>query len=230
MGEINRIRCSVLTPTYIEATNIEDAWFQGLSQILKKGNIYKNDLGSFVGLKRKELDYVTLHIQHPATRPLHILNSPLLFNSPCSSSDPIEQYFIDLLDSKKELNQDYTYGTYISAQIYTLIDKLKKYPNTNQTYITIGSFTDNRLKHPPCLRGIDCKIKNNKLHFVIYFRSWDVWGALVINLGGLQLLKEWMAFEIGVEDGEIIAASKGLHLYEYNWEEAKKYINQGKDD
>jgi thymidylate synthase len=30
-----------------------------------------------------------------------------------------------------------------------------------------------------------------------------------------------MAGEIGVEDGEIIAMSKGLHLYEYSWELAK---------
>jgi thymidylate synthase len=30
-----------------------------------------------------------------------------------------------------------------------------------------------------------------------------------------------MASEIGVEDGEIIAMSKGMHLYEYSWELAK---------
>jgi thymidylate synthase len=30
-----------------------------------------------------------------------------------------------------------------------------------------------------------------------------------------------MAEEIGVEDGEIIASSKGLHLYDYIWELAK---------
>jgi len=31
-----------------------------------------------------------------------------------------------------------------------------------------------------------------------------------------------MAEEIGVEDGEIIAISKGLHLYDYTWEWAKQ--------
>jgi len=31
-------------------------------------------------------------------------------------------------------------------------------------------------------------------------------------------LKEYMAGEIGVSDGELIASSKGLHLYEYSWE------------
>jgi thymidylate synthase len=35
-----------------------------------------------------------------------------------------------------------------------------------------------------------------------------------------------MAQEIGVEDGEIIAVSKGLHLYEYSWELAKLRTNK----
>jgi thymidylate synthase len=33
----------------------------------------------------------------------------------------------------------------------------------------------------------------------------------------MQLLKEYVASEIGVEDGELIALSKGLHLYDYTW-------------
>jgi thymidylate synthase len=40
-------------------------------------------------------------------------------------------------------------------------------------------------------------------------------------LAGLQLLKEYMAKEIGVDDGEIIASSKGLHLYHDCWDLAK---------
>ena len=35
------------------------------------------------------------------------------------------------------------------------------------------------------------------------------------NLAGIQNLKEYMAGEIGVEDGEMIVESKGLHLYGY---------------
>jgi thymidylate synthase len=38
------------------------------------------------------------------------------------------------------------------------------------------------------------------------------------------MLKEYMALSIGVEDGEIIDASKGLHLYDYVWELAKLRI------
>jgi thymidylate synthase len=41
------------------------------------------------------------------------------------------------------------------------------------------------------------------------------------NLAGIQNLKEYMAAEIGVDDGEMIVESKGLHLYGYAEELAK---------
>ncbi|PIQ89232.1 MAG: hypothetical protein COV72_04140, partial [Candidatus Omnitrophica bacterium CG11_big_fil_rev_8_21_14_0_20_42_13] len=64
------------------------------------------------------------------------------------------------------------------------------------------------------------------LHFILYFRSWDLWGGFPSNCGGLQLVKNYMAEEIGVGDGEIIAVSKGLHLYDYSWELAKIRTNK----
>jgi thymidylate synthase len=41
------------------------------------------------------------------------------------------------------------------------------------------------------------------------------------NLGAIQKLKEWMAEEIGVGDGEMMACSKGLHLYDHCWSYAE---------
>jgi thymidylate synthase len=86
--------------------------------------------------------------------------------------------------------------------------------------------SDIKLADPPCLRLIDTRVRYGKLHFILYFRSWDLWGGFPSNLGGLQLVKQYMAEEIGVDDGEIIAASKGLHLYEYAWELAKIRTNK----
>jgi thymidylate synthase len=40
-------------------------------------------------------------------------------------------------------------------------------------------------------------------------------------------MKEYMASEIGVEDGEIIASSKGLHLYDYAVPLAKIRLMRG---
>jgi len=39
-----------------------------------------------------------------------------------------------------------------------------------------------------------------------------------------DLLKEYIAREIGVEDGEFHAFSKGLHLYEHAWDLAKMVL------
>jgi len=66
-----------------------------------------------------------------------------------------------------------------------------------------------------CLRGIDTWIEDNKLHFWCYFRSWDLWGGFPVNLGGIQLMKEYMAGEIGVEDGSMVVSCKDLHIYEH---------------
>jgi len=101
-------------------------------------------------------------------------------------------------------------------QIEWVIDTYKKYGhNNNQMIIQIGEPTDLILLDPPCLRQIGCKILDNKLNFFINFRSWDLFGGLPANLAGIQILKEYMASEIGVEDGEMIVESKGLHLYGY---------------
>ncbi len=90
--------------------------------------------------------------------------------------------------------------------------------NTNQAVMEIGMPTDVLLEDPPCLRLIDTRIRNNTLHFIVYFRSWDLYNGFPVNLAGLQQLKKYMADEIGVRDGSIRAISKGLHLYDDMWE------------
>jgi len=106
----------------------------------------------------------------------------------------------------------------IEMMIWTY--KNKGYRN-NQMVLQVAHPTDMRLQDPPCLRLIDTRIQDGKLHFFPYFRSWDLWNGFPANLGGIQLLKEYCASEIGVEDGEIIAASKGLHVYDYVFDMAK---------
>jgi thymidylate synthase len=69
----------------------------------------------------------------------------------------------------------------------------------------------------PCLRHIQPRIIDSKLHFVVYFRSWDLWGGFPVNLGGIQTLKEAMVEEIGngLQDGSLIGISPGLHIYDH---------------
>ena len=59
------------------------------------------------------------------------------------------------------------------------------------------------------------------LIFYPYFRSWDLWAGFSANLAAIQLLKEYMAKEIGCKDGNIVAYSKGLHIYGHAFEMAE---------
>jgi len=113
-------------------------------------------------------------------------------------------------------------------QIEWIIDTYKKYgERNNQMVLQVADPSDLMLLDPPCLRSIDTRIQDNKLIFFVYFRSWDLWGGLPANLAGIQNLKEYMASEIGVEDGEMIVESKGLHLYGYAEDLAKLRCMKG---
>ena len=208
--------------TFIEARDLPDAWFQSVYAILERGREYVIDRGSNRGQKRLEFDYITVRIKYPGTRPL-IPDIPPSLGIPNPVAEGyIEDYLPYLMTSAKKPNEDYTYGQFLEPQIGEVIHMYRTEGyGTNQAYMSVGDQHSIKLNDPPCLRGIDTRVSHGKLHFILYFRSWDLWNGFPANLGGIQLLKEYMAGEIGVKDGEIIAASKGLHLYDYVWELAK---------
>lgn len=233
-----------LTPVFIDAFDLDDAWFQTLSAILDKGKVYTITRGSYQGSKRLEFDFVVVRVRKPSHQIIPIIPEGLNIPVP-TDMDYIQGYLSYLLTGSKTNTEDYTYGE-------RLVDpkvRVKEYQNgqemikelplhvnqieevirmykeegfgTNQAIMEIGMPSDIVLQDPPCLRLIDTRVRHDKLHFILYFRSWDLWGGFPSNLGGLQLVKQYMADMIGVGDGEIIAVSKGLHLYDYSWEVAK---------
>ena len=208
----------MLKPIFIEARDLPDAWFSCIWEILDNGKKYTIDRGSYVGQQRLEFDYITVHIKYPGARPL-LPDIPPAYGIPNPVADDyLDDYMPYLMTNVKMEGEDYTYGSYLYKQIDEVISMFKKDGyGTNQAYMTVGDTKSIYLNDPPCLRGIDCRISEGKLHFIIYFRSWDLFNGFPANLGAIQLLKEYMSAEIGVDDGEIIAASKGLHLYDYAW-------------
>ncbi len=204
----------------IEARDLSEAWFLCLRKALTEGYEYKIDRGSYTGQRRKELDFVVVQIRQPGIRPL----TPDVPQGvpPPTSMEYVESYLPYLMTAHKAEGEQYTYGQYLEKQIPEVIKMYKEDGyNTNQAFMTVGDEKSIVLPDPPCLRGIDTRIRDSRLNFVIYFRSWDLWAGFPSNLAAIQLLKEYMASEIGVDDGEIIAMSKGLHLYEYAWELAR---------
>lgn len=211
--------------TNVKVTSLDEAWWQCIKEVLLNGYEYTITRGSFVGEKRKELDLIVCQIEHPNIRPL-VPNVPDGVPPPTSIEYVEKEYLTYLMASIKQPDEQYTYGEYVEPQFNAICEMYKSGFNTNQATITVGDVNSAELEDPPCLKLIDTRVRYEKLHYIVYFRSWDLWGGFPSNLAGIQLMKEMMAKEIGVDDGEIIAISKGLHLYEHHWELGKIVIKE----
>jgi len=210
----------------IEARDLSEAWFLCLRKTLTEGYEYKIERGSYAGQRRKELDFVVVQVKNPGTRSL-IPDVPQGVPPP-TTMEYVESYLPYLMTAHKAEGEQYTYGQYLEEQIPQVIRMYKEDGyNTNQAFMAVGDSHSISLSDPPCLRAIDTRIRDGKLHFIVYFRSWDLWAGFPSNLAAIQLLKEYMAGEIGVGDGELIAMSKGMHLYQYAWELARVTARMG---
>lgn len=231
----------MLRPVSINARDIQDAWFMAVDAVLDQGRINIVEQGSYVGQKRWELDWVQVKIRHPyydqvsmmlPKMPEHLAHIP----PPCT-----EEYVTGYEDKNGKFvpgyvdyvmtpappakNEQYTYGQRIYPQMLKIIERYKRKDGfgSNQECIAVARPEDINLADPPCLRQIDTRIfKDEKqLHFFIYFRSWDLWNGFPANLAAIAMMQKYMADEIGVDCGEMIVTSKGLHIYDHAWDIAK---------
>ena len=211
--------------TTIEAKTLPEAWYLCIRECMDQGFVYLVERGSHVGHYRREFPSITIRIEYPGSRPL-VPEVPEGVPSP-SSMDYIENYLPYLMTGSKAKGELYTYGEDIDVQLPELLKIYKEGGfGTNQACMSIGSKESIFLEHSQCLRLIDTRVWENKLTFYVYFRSWDLWGGFPSNLAAIQILKEYVALELGVEDGELIAYSKGLHLYDHQWDVANMVLRR----
>lgn len=230
-------------PVSITARDLDDAWFQVIDGIMEHGYRYGVERGSYEGMDRIELDFATIHITDPGGGPLLPIIPDGLGIPPLADEEYVMcEYFPNyLLNDRLAPNEEYTYGQRIMwpveddllgltlPQVEWAIKMLRDSGgNTNQATIEIGRPEDITIHDhhgvgydPPCMRLIDCRVRYGKLHLIVYFRSWDAWGGFPVNMAGLELMKQWMAQEIGVGSGTLTGVSKGLHIYGHAEEVAR---------
>lgn len=193
--------------------DLDAAWKDTCRAVMESGKDYKIDRGSYVGQIRRQLPYLSLIIDHPENRPL----SPVC-EQPVTNDRAIEQYFADyLINPSVSKHEQYTYASRIAPHLETVAEMLKDSQGTNQAVIEIARPEDIGLSDPPCLRCLGWNIINERLQLSSFWRSWDVHGALPVNLGGLQLLNEMIAEWIDAKSGRLVAYSSGAHIYEHVW-------------
>ena len=225
---------------FLKAKTISDAWFQLIYNIFDHSYTQNIQRGSFEK-EQYRLQYpgIAVYIEHPSEDMVPIIPPTLGIPSPTSMAY-IEDYFANyLMDPNISENETYRYSSRIhypmpkgETQLQRAVDMLKKTPLTNQAVVEIGTPEDYDVCYgkddkldPPCLRLLDFKAVpyENSLRLTVtaYFRSWDLWAGFPSNLGGLELLKQYVAGETGLENGPTYAYSAGAHIYGYQEELAK---------
>lgn len=230
-----------MKPIHIDAKTISDAWFQLLwnifdqsyKQIIQRGSFEKEQF-------RLQYSGASLYIEHPDMDIVPCIPAALGIPSP-TTMEYIEDYFANyLMNPELSPNETYRYASRILCpmpnnmrenQLQRIIAMLKTTPLTNHAVIEIATPGDLDLCigndgkcDPPCLRLIDFKVlplEPLSLTVSVYFRSWDLWAGFPTNLGGIELLKQYVASEAGLTNGPMYAYSAGLHIYGYQEEIAR---------
>jgi hypothetical protein len=244
------------SPAMITANDHVDAWMQFMRHALEQGRRYEITSGSHAGSFRLSLDSAHAYIRYPETRPLYPLGKEGLINPVGKvvvngrEMDEIEHYFHHyvLNPHGPQPNEHYNYSEWLYPLAHLAIDYYaeKGFGNAHAV-LRVGDpfcFRDyfrpysDETSRPttPCLLGIDTRIVDGKepdtwfLVFWVNYRSWDLFSGYLTNLGGFQLLKEYMAEMISSKSGKAVkpgptfATCKDLHLYSHHIEAAKAWL------
>jgi thymidylate synthase len=227
-------------PFCLIAKTISDAWFQLIFNLFDKA--YSQDIqkGSFEN-EQYRLQYpgLAVYIEHPSTDIVPTIPPGLGIPAP-TTMEYIEDYFANyLMNPELGENETYTYASRIQhqmpnggSQLERVVDILRSTPQTNQAVIEIATPEDLDVCYgkdgkldPPCLRLLDFKAISSHdallLTVSVYFRSWDLWAGFPTNLGGIELLKQFVASEASLQNGPMYAYSAGAHIYGYQEEIAR---------
>ena len=218
----------------IEVNQIADGWVTLVKKIMEEGKEINDERGSLT----KEVLNTLVTIKNP------------LGNQKSKNNDENDM-FEDIkiptgyfwrgeklkIYSEQFISDDkqgfvYTYGNRLRAhfegidQIQVAIDRLKNCTESRRSIsVTWDPTTDTKVDEVPCMILVDLKIRDGKLYTTGLWRSHDVYGAWFPNAVGLTYLAKYAADQLGVEVGDISIHSISAHIYEVNFDDAKKTLS-----
>ena len=147
----------------------------------------------------------------------------------------IDKYKDIFLNPQKDPNISYTYGERMFAYKDTekdivnqveesIIRRLKEDPKTRKAYATtviprIDTYSDNQ----PCMVGLQALMGDEgKINCIATFRSHDIYKSALPNAFGLYALQQYICTKAEVPQGALTIVSQSAHIYEQDFDEAKK--------
>lgn len=221
----------------LRGQTVLDAWQQTVFHIMRYGVVK----GTQYGMEQRELPAVQWVVENeqdlfphdtPEDWPTELRETIGVTKA------AIEEYHNVFLSGETKEGVAYTYGSRLrdwkvegkdgtTDQVVTsLIGNLKNSPDSRRAAATtLIPNVDSTAKSPPCLISVQVLQSESKLHLFATFRSHDIFKAAVPNAFGLLALQKEIAEATGFERGSLCIQSISAHIYEGDFDHAKKLID-----
>lgn len=217
----------------IRGKKVVDVWLRVLDRIMRYGTIKGTQYGS----QQRELIGVTWVIEDedPDNPKMDVDWPESLKIATSLNQNAIDHYRSVFLSPDAPEGVSYTYGNrimrypdakgYIDQIEEVILKELKSSPDTRRgVATTMVPSIDKDSKEPPCITQIQVLQNSGKLHLLVTVRSHDIFKAAMPNAFGLRALQARIAKEAGFEMGYLQITSQSAHIYESDWDDAKKLV------
>lgn len=217
---------------------LDDLLLAVFSMLLKSPNLVKATKGKF-----KEEVGVLIELQNPLARlsrsetrgkAFSPLGEFLWYMAGSDELDFIRHY---VPAYKKESRDGFTvigaYGPRLigQGQLEKVIAHLSGQPTTRKAVIQLFGYEDildpkDKIS-PPCTCSFQFLLRDGKLGLIVSMRSNDAYLGLSHDIFCFTMIQEFVARCLGVEVGTYKHFVGSLHLYEKNFDEAKRFVKEG---
>jgi thymidylate synthase len=232
MPEPVEIFSSELVGWLVRGDFVIEAWSRVVERIMRYGLIK----GTQYGQKQRELIGVTWVItkEDPVSPQLPTDWPDDLKKVTGATMQAIDQYHSVFLSAEKPESITYTYGnrlmrypTPVSGNLNqieeVIVAQFRKSPDTRRAVATtMVPWLDKDSDEPPCITQVQAIQANNQLHFLVTVRSHDIFKAAIPNAFGLRMLQKIISDQLGFSLGALQITSQSAHIYESDWDAAKK--------
>jgi len=207
----------------ISETSIFAAWVKVLYAVLRYGYLKWSEYGE----KQKELLNVVVA--------LNVLGSPVEYEKLFQyvPEEVFKKHVDSLFSGKKERGVEYTYGERLRKhslggdQIRYIVEKLRANSSTRRAIaVTWYHAVDMESENPPCIVLIQGCVMGDYYNHTVFIRSNDMYAGWPVNVYGQVRLAEHIASQLGLKVGVVTTISSSAHIYEHDWERAKKVVGE----